>query len=154
SGGANPFEGGFPRAGVAPLVLDLGQNTTAVALGDLDGDGWLELVTAGEDRPARVYFNTHSPTAPFAVVAAANVGTAAGRSTALALADLDGSGRLDIVVARDDAPALVYLNNGTPNPFNGVTAMQLGDAGASSLVAGDVTGDGRPDLVLGSPSVP
>jgi Bacterial Ig domain/FG-GAP-like repeat len=64
------------------------------------------------------------------------------------IADLNGDGAPDIVVGVDGSPPVVYLNNGTSNPFGNVVPLRLlvGQSVEAVAVA-DLNGDGKPDLV-------
>lgn len=69
-----------------------------------------------------------------------------GSPGAIAMADLDADGRLDVVAAAD-AQVSVMLNAGegafAPPADYPITA------GSTSIAIGDVDGDGRPDIVVG-----
>lgn len=81
--------------------------TWAVALGDINGDGFDDLVEANALGNAdKVYINNGSGTFYDSGQSLGN-----NNSRAVALADLDGDGDLDIVIAHQDAPASVYFNN-------------------------------------------
>jgi Ca2+-binding RTX toxin-like protein len=76
-----------------------------------------------------------------------------GRHAVPTLVDLDGDGRLDLVVGAEDGRLQAWRNTGDgfvpllggDNPFDGI------DPGRFSAPAFlDLTGDGRPDLVLGA----
>jgi hypothetical protein len=146
-GGANPFDD-----------VALGHFTTP-ELGDLDGDGDLDLMLGEEDGPLNFFRNVGSPAAPafeqdfegnpFARVAAGFLST-------IELADLDADGDLDALVGRD-AASLFYLENigtaaapdfiersGGADPFAGI-----GTGGLGIPVLGDVDGDQDLDLLLG-----
>ena len=128
-----------------------------VAWGDMDGDGNLDLVMSGQTaagtRQLRVYTNGGSP--GFAINAAQtevfglNNGLAAGE---IALGDLNGDGRLDIVVTGNRGAAatrqiLVAINNGglsfTQNTVDAGSGL---DGGEPAL--GDFDNDGDLDLAV------
>jgi hypothetical protein len=148
TGASNPLDG-LPASGNA-----------APALGDLDGDGDLDLV-AGEHYGQFQYFeNTGSATSPafLAQTGAANPldGQDLGSESIPALGDLDGDGDLDLVAGHYGG-SLVYFENtgsatspafvlrtGAANPFD---ARDVGATSAPSL--GDLDADGDLDLVSG-----
>lgn len=146
-GGANPFDD-----------VALGHFTTP-ELGDIDGDGDLDLFLGEEDGPLNFFRNVGSPAAPaFEQDFKGNpfAGVAAGFLSTIELADLDADGDLDALVGRD-AASLVYLENigtaaipdfversGGADPFAGIDTGGLGIP-----VLGDVDGDHDLDLLLG-----
>ena len=73
-------------------------------------------------------------------------------TTAIALADLNGDGAPDLIVADAGTTSDVYLNQGGKGAaWSGFGAAQpfTTTAGATSLTLGDVNGDGAVDLILG-----
>ncbi|MCP5155818.1 MAG: VCBS repeat-containing protein [Ectothiorhodospiraceae bacterium] len=141
-----------PFAGVtgADITADA-QSTSAVALGDIDGDGDLDLVAGSTFQPNRLYLNNGSAD-PFAGVTGTDITADAQITTAVALGDIDGDGDLDLVVGNSSQPLRLYVNNGTNDPFAGVTGSDVtADSRPTLAVAlGDVDGDGDPDLVAGN----
>ena len=79
-----------------------------------------------------------------------------GRRAAPALVDLDGNGRLDLLVGSEEGGLRLFRNQG-PGPdgeprFQEDPDFNLPLAPFSTPTLGDLTGNGRPDLVSGSVS--
>src|SRR5439155_12687191 len=103
---AQPLAGWPVRAG-SPLARPTG----GPALGDLDGDGTLEVVCGIEDGTVGAWHHDGSPVAGFPAV----VGTGA-VSAPVALADLDGDGAVEIVAADVDGAVHVLGGDGLERP--------------------------------------
>ena len=114
----------------------------SVALGDVDGDGDLDLLTANIiGNTVSVRLNNGAGT--FAGGSTVAVGTT---PTSVVLGDVDGDGDLDFVTANRNANTVsVRLNNGA-GTFAGGTDPAVG-TGPQSVVLGDVDGDGDLDLL-------
>lgn len=128
------------------LQLGTGANLSAsVRAGDVDADGDLDLVVAnGRHWPQQNLLFFNQGRARFNV--ARPLGVDRCTTYACELADLDGDGDLDIAVANDHAPCLVFLNDGF-----GVF-VRHGEFGTPSsvrsLAARDLDGDGDIDLLV------
>ncbi len=125
-------------------VFQTGNTPRRVAVGDFNGDGRLDLVTANVgDNTASVLlgngdgtFSSGSQAAPAPDL----------RPFQVAVADLTGNGRLDIVTAnRSDNSVSVLLSN-PDGSFQTKETFPTGQQPFSVAVA-DLTGDGIPDIV-------
>ncbi|MBI2201035.1 MAG: choice-of-anchor D domain-containing protein, partial [Armatimonadetes bacterium] len=118
--------------------------TTSVALGDVDGDGDLDIVVANYNGQNVVYLNNGDCS-----WTGVNFGTGSDGTISVALGDVDGDGHLDMVAGNDGQQNVVYRNNGDGSAWTGVNFGTGSDA-TRSVALGDVDGDGDLDIVAGS----
>ena len=154
----------FPGAGglsassfAAPVTLGAGDRPQRIIIADLDGDGKPDLVIGNYfDGTVWIYRNigTNGSLAGASFAAPVILSTGPGGSLyGLAVADLDGDGRLDIVTANGLWDTLsIFQNESRPgvlttNSF--APRVDIPVAGEPAAVAiGDLDGDGRPELVV------
>ncbi|HEU0018970.1 MAG TPA: VCBS repeat-containing protein [Thermoleophilaceae bacterium] len=138
--------GGLPIAGAEHYSSDI-DGPTDVELGDLTGDGLPEIVVAGDEASVSVLVNEGG--GEFADGDLEPTG-ASGASRRIALAQLDGGGRLDLLATDSGAAALLVLLGDGDGGFQprGPRATGLGGA-AASVAAGDMNGDGATDALAG-----
>ena len=131
-----------------------GHFSAAPALGDLDGDGDLDLVVGGFDGTLRVFLNDGAAAFTPADAAALGLGADLGQNSSPALGDLDGDGDPDLVVGESAGTLNFFRNDGTASApaFTLVDERFAGlDAGMRSAPAlADLDGDGDPDLLVGT----
>jgi hypothetical protein len=129
--------------------------STAIATGDFNGDGYVDVVVGNAGTPNRLYLHNRTAT-PFAIVAGSDIGSESDDTTSIAVGDVDDDGFPDVVVGNDGQSNRLYLNNGTADPFDGVSASDIGsDTDSTQAVAlVDLDGDGFLDLVAGNSGDP
>jgi len=148
--------GTFQPAVNYPVLL---RGTDAVAVGDLNGDGWPDIAVVSNDglwaTPCvSVLLNLGDGTFGEAV------GYSSGGSevTSIVISDVNGDGKPDLVLADScvngacggKASIAVLLGNGEGTFASPILYHMTGQSYPLSLAAVDLNGDGKPDLVVAS----
>jgi enediyne biosynthesis protein E4 len=153
----NDGSGDFRRSHDA--LPDFFENGSIVVPGDFDGDGHIDLFVGGRvvannyGLTPRSHLLRNDGTGRFTdVTAEVAPGLAdAGMVSSAAWVDYDGDGRFDLVVAGEWMPVRVFRQE--DGRFVERTA-EAGFAGTNgwwhTVEAADLTGNGRPDLILGN----
>ncbi len=121
------------------------RNTGSGAFADFDGDGDLDLVTASQAEPSRLYLNTGK--GKFSDVTSKQFPNPKEEHYWVLAIDVDGDGDKDIL-SGGRCPFRVFLNNGK-GFFKEVPAAPDASTrgGSYEMVAGDLDQDGDLDLV-------
>lgn len=138
-------------------AFPVGGNPGYLLLDDVNADGRADVaVTNQTTGGVSVLVNTTVPGASAAGFAPA-IGLAdSGTPSSLTLADLNGDGRPDLVVASNSVHLTARLNttvSGTVSPSFATAKTYPIHSGASSFATGDLNGDGRMDLAATMPNV-
>ncbi len=117
---------------------------TSLATGDFNGDGKLDLVVTGY-----VLLGNGDGTFQSAISYAGPNSTSL---TDVTVADFNKDGKMDLAVTGANfgtRQLAIFLGNGD-GTFQAPTSFDAGSGNPNSIVAGDLNGDGIPDVVLGS----
>ncbi|MBT8220296.1 MAG: VCBS repeat-containing protein [Bacteroidia bacterium] len=122
-------------------------NGSGVALGDINGDGLVDVFFAGMDVDNQLYINQgglqFTENGQQAGVAASGI-----RSTGAAMVDGDGDGDLDIFVSTLGSGLLHYVNDGMGSFTRNVNRALNVATGGTSMAFSDFDRDGDVDLYL------
>jgi hypothetical protein len=129
------------------LLEDTAETSANVSIGDLNGDGALDIVLAkGRHWPLidRVLINDRSG----GFRAAHDLGEVADRSYSVTLTDVDRDGDLDVVVGNDAPdPKRVYANDGKGH-FRLLSTFGRPEWPTRNATAADLNGDDLPDIIV------
>ncbi|MBE7170258.1 MAG: VCBS repeat-containing protein [Williamsia sp.] len=145
--------GNLDQISFAPAVsYAAGDFPRALAVGDVNGDGKPDLVVANEKgNSVSLLLNQAVYGSIDAGSFAARIDYAAGSNpNSVALGDVDGDGRPEIVVANYGSGTVSVLRNTSIEAGAALFATQIDFASGSNpfvVALGDVDGDGKPDLV-------
>ncbi len=146
-----PFMPSFSGSTIFTSKKDFisGIDPSNLQIGDLDGDGKLDIVTANrESNTISIFRNIYdvSKTIKFDDKRDLYTGN---YPSAVGIGDLDGDGRLDLAVANFSDHTISTFHNASTNGnivYNQKTNFTTGRL-PSSLYIGDINGDGKSDIV-------
>ncbi len=136
-------------------TFDTGRHPSSVSVADLNGDGKPDILVANSHSTSysvSVLLNTTAPGATTPSFAGQQTFATGSYPVSVSAADVNGDGRPDLIVANLVSNTVsVLLNTTAPGATIPSFATQQTFATGiypSSVVAADVNGDGRPDLIV------
>lgn len=123
----------------------------AIGIGDIDRDGDLDIAVAvGADRlEVDWWANPGNATAAWTKRV---IGNTVATAKMIEVADINGDGRLDVIVTEEARPAGVYWFEAPTDPINGTWTRHTVATGldeVDSMSGLDMNHDGKPDIVIG-----
>ena len=148
---------GNGAGGFAPRTHITTANSSSIRAADLDGDGNVDLVMVSEEINGKTSVVRGDGLGGFSAPVQFNLGTF---PSDLTLADFNNDGKLDLAVA-------ISLQEASPSPPRSNIAVLLGDGAggfgspvniatersASRIIAGDLNGDAKTDLITANQGV-
>jgi hypothetical protein len=134
-----------PGKFLAPANYPVGNDPFTIAVGDLNGDGKPDIVTANASttNPNGVSVVLQNGNGQFLPAASYSTGNVV---NSVAIGDVNGDGRADLIVADAGGVSILLQNSASPGTFTAAGTVSI-TGGASSAAVSDVNGDGVPDLV-------
>ncbi|MBT8447448.1 MAG: VCBS repeat-containing protein, partial [Gammaproteobacteria bacterium] len=148
TGTATPFDDV-----VSIRITDDADQTNNVAVGDVNGDGFDDVIALNGDTSSKLYL--HNGTAdPFAGVTAIVLNPDTDSSFAAAIGDIDGDGDMDIVLGNGGGLSggvnRLLLNDGNPVPAFTSSTLTGDVFDTRDVQIADMDADGDLDVVCGN----
>jgi hypothetical protein len=115
-----------------------------IAIGDLDGDGKMDVATSANTGKAISVFKNNSTSGSVSLAAKVDY-TLTSFGNSVAFADIDGDGKIDVLGG--STPVDIFKNNSTSGSITLATIQTFpGSSGVYTIAVTDFDGDGKPDI--------
>ncbi len=137
----------------AGFTISTGSARSLPALADLNGDGKPDLLVILADGSSRFYAHTGNPSAPYTTFTTNFLGVPVPNATSLGVADVNGDGRLDVMVADQDGRIWDFRGQ-SGGGFSLQSKVWAGSgagfADGLTISVADIDGDGDADFLAGT----
>lgn len=131
------------------LDIPIPDGPRGIAVGDVDGDGWLDVAVASyEGQTITVFQNQGWFNADSVILVPMTYLSDNYSVDGVALTDIDGDGGADVVGVTSSNGVIMY-RSGKSFGFESVALYHKG-AGAGNVLGVDINGDGKPDVIAGN----
>jgi hypothetical protein len=118
---------------------------TGVAVGDLNGDGKADLALVVNDGMSILLNNGNGTFGAATYYASGIAGSSPGAG--IAIGDLNGDKKPDVVITNENSGVIVYLNKGASFAVEGAVGS-LGVGATSNVVLADINNDKKLDIIV------
>jgi 6-phosphogluconolactonase (cycloisomerase 2 family) len=129
-----PVTDGSPAVGASPA---------GVAIGDVNGDGNLDIITPNYNTSGTVSILTNNGSSIFTLTSSPAVGS---NPYGVAVGDVNGDGNLDVLTANQSANTVSVLRNNGSGTFTLASSPAVGNS-PNKVAVGDLDGDGDLDVL-------
>lgn len=135
----------------APKISVSAKKCNSVALGDLDGDGKTDIALANWNNDTVSVLRNTSSIGAFSFDPRINFETTnGGNPYGVAIGDMDGDNKPDLMVANDNGVVSTFKNNSTSGviSYDPKTDFYVNGGSTRSIAIGDLDEDGKLDVAL------
>jgi len=134
-----------------PKQVTVTGNLNNLAAGDFNADGKIDLVSTRTIQNEIVVLVNNTPNNSDSIQVQIQTYTGDDGSWGVNTVDMDGDGRIDIIVGNRDIPQVtVFRNSGFGNTVNFNKYTLNTNLNTRNIKGGDIDGDGKPDMVFTS----
>ena len=145
-----------------PLLFGAsGDKTTDVEVIDINDDGARDIIVANDGQQNVVYFGDPSlplgGTPDYDGGTKSVIGRNADATKSVTVADVNADGKPDVIFGNDGTQDEIFLLTGSSTDLSSAPSTKVPGterAASQDIKVGDITGDGRPDLVIAVDGAP